>query len=127
VADNILTPELLNEVYSSLKTYIEEHYAPGEARYFFLKSRKKILPYFQQLEQITVDDEGQVHLSAQQLDDGLTLAFAVWMQQFIKELHSELIGFPLPDIEALTEAHRQPLEAAGFYEFFRQASELEYE
>ena len=127
MAETSITPELLKEVFSALNTYLEEHYAPGEAHYFFQKSREKILPYFHQLEQFKLTDDGQLHIETSRLDDGVVLAFAVWLQQFMKEVRAEMIGLPLPDIETLTESHQAPLEAAGFYEFFQQASELEYE
>ncbi len=127
MTDQVLTTELFQEVFTALKEFVEERYGEGESLYFFRISREKILPYFHHAGQFDVDDRGELVLKEAVVNDRYLLAFAVWMQQYLKEVQQEIIGLTIPEIEALTEAHKTSLETSGFYEFFHQAEELEYE
>ncbi len=122
-----LTPDIFLTVFTAFKSYVEAHYGEGEAAYFFHLSREKILPYFHPVKQFVVNEAGDLVIQADELDERFLLAFAAWLQQAMKEISREILGLPLPSIETLTESHKSTLEAVGFYEFFRQAGELEYD
>ena len=125
--DTSLTPELFQNVFSAMQAYVESHYGAGEAAYFFQQSREKVRPYFPHVDQFEMDEDGTLVVKESDPDERALLAFAAWMQQFMKEIQQEIIGLPLPDIETLTEDYKTALETSGFYEFFRQAEELEFE
>jgi len=127
VSNTPLTRELFQNVFSALQAYVESHYGAGEAAYFFQQSREKVQPYFPHVDQFEITEDGALVVTESEPDERALLAFAAWMQQFMKEIQQEIIGLPLPDIETLTEDFKAMLKSSGFYEFFRQAEELEFD
>lgn len=67
-----------------------------------------------------------MQINCEEISENDLLAFAVWMQQFIRELKGFVVGIGNLDIRMLTEEVSEELEQSGFYEYYRQAQELEY-
>lgn len=92
----------------------------------FDSSYQKIIPYFQLLSQFKISDKNELIIEQSNIGDKELLAFTVWIQQFIKELKQFMVGLGKLNIETLTEEIKEQLEEIGFYEYYKQATELEY-
>lgn len=89
-------------------------------------SHQKIIEYFQVLSIFQVSSSNELVINKNHISDKELLAFTVWIQQFIKELKDFMVGLGKFDIETLTGEIKEELEAIGFYEYYKQAMELEY-
>lgn len=87
---------------------------------------KTILQYFHSLQNFSVTEDWRLQINCEEISENDLLAFAVWMQQFIRELKGFVVGIGNLDIRMLTEEVSEELEQSGFYEYYRQAQELEY-
>jgi len=87
---------------------------------------KTILQYFHSLQNFSVTEDWHLQINCEEISENDLLAFAVWMQQFIRELKNFVVGIGNLDIRMLTEEVSEELEQSGFYEYYRQAQELEY-
>ena len=92
----------------------------------FDSSYQKINSYFQLLSQFQISEKNELIIEQDNVSDKELLAFTVWIQQFIKELKQFMVGLGTLNIETLTEEIKEQLEEIGFYEYFKQAMELEY-
>lgn len=85
-----------------------------------------ILQYFHSLKNFSVTEDWRLQIIRNNISENDLLAFAVWMQQFIRELKGFVVGIGNLDIRMLTEEVSEELEQSGFYEYYRQAQELKY-
>ena len=121
-----IDPEILKEAFDLCRSFALPLLGTELTTQFLKESYRKILPYFHVLKYFKLNDTAQLSIAKNALTDKELLCFAVWMQQFLKEIQQFMIGIGRVDIEAITESIKEPLEAMGFYEYFHQAEELEY-
>jgi len=89
-------------------------------------SHQQILPYFQVLSKFKVTDNNELKIELKNITDKELLGFTVWVQQFIKELRKFMVGLGKLTIESITSEIKDELEEVGFYEYYKQATQLEY-
>ena len=89
-------------------------------------SYEQIRSYFQVLTVFKISQKNELLIGQSNLSDKELLAFTVWIQQFIKELKQFMVGLGKLNIETLTTEIKDQLEEIGFYEYYKQAKELEY-
>ena len=121
-----LTPEIFYQVFHICLSYAQSIVGKKIAQDLLRKSYDKILPYFHILKSFRWDDVDDFQVVNDNPTEKELLGFAVWMQQFIKEVQDFMIGLPEISIEELTADLKADLDACGFYEFYHQAEELEY-
>ncbi|NIV04510.1 hypothetical protein GWN26_12280 [Candidatus Saccharibacteria bacterium] len=118
--------ELLKQVYINCSNYSLSIIGEKKSKSLLHASRQTILPYFPNLESLQLDGKGQLQINTKEIGERELLAFVVWIQQFIRELKTFLVGIGHLDIQMLTSDIKEQLEKIGFYEYYRQAQELEY-
>lgn len=123
---NGLSPELLQKTYDLCYHFTASLMGRRKTRQLLDASYHTVLPYFPGLRQFRLDEEGSLQILSPTPGDKELLAFAVWMQQFMKEVKQYMVGLGRLRIEALTEEIRPQLERVGFYEYFYQSAELDY-
>lgn len=119
-------PELVIKVYTICFDFAVSFLGNKKSGELLRSSYETIQPYFQSLEKFSVDKELRLRVNSETLTEKELLAFTVWIQQFIRELKNYLVGLGNINIEKLTGEIQDELEATGFYEYYRQAQELEY-
>ena len=104
----------------------EAHIGAQATGEIFQDSYRKILDYFPNLDIFYIDNTFHLQIDGAIPDENQLLAFAVWIQQFIREFQQMMVGLPEIDIRQLTLEAAETLEKAGFYDFYQQASQLRY-
>ena len=92
----------------------------------FDASYQKIKPYFQVLSIFEITNKNELIITQSKITDKELLGFTVWIQQFIKELKQFMVGLGKFNIESITVEIRDELEEIGFYDYYKQAMELDY-
>ena len=123
--ETAISNDILSTVFESCRSYAAPLIGAQETDHVLSLSHRKILPYFQNLASFSFDVEG-LKINKEQLSDHELLAFAVWIQQFVREFKSMMVGVHDLTIHKLTADIEQQLNAIGFYEFYEQAKQLEY-
>lgn len=121
-----LSTELLQRTFNSCFLFAEAHIGAQATGEIFQDSYRKILDYFPNLDIFYIDSNLLLQVDGANPDENQLLAFAVWIQQFIREFQQMMIGLPEIDIRKLTLEAAEALENAGFYDFYQQASQLRY-
>lgn len=121
-----VSAELLTTVYRRCFGFAANILGNKKSGELLQSSYKTILQYFHSLQNFSVTEDWRLEISRDEITEKDLLAFAVWMQQFIRELKSFVVGIGNLDIRTLTEEVSKELEQCGFYEYYRQALELEY-
>ncbi len=121
-----LSPDLLHKTYQLCHQFTASLMGRRKTRQLLENSYRTVLPYFPGLRQFRLDEGGGLEILTSTPSDKELLAFAVWMQQFMKEVKKYMVGLGRLRIEALTEEIRPQLESVGFYEYFYQSAELDY-
>jgi hypothetical protein len=89
-------------------------------------SYQKIKPYFQVLAKFEITNKNELKITQGTITDKELLGFTVWIQQFIKELKQFMVGLGKFNIESITVEIKDELEEIGFYDYYKQAMELDY-
>lgn len=118
--------ELLRTVLDNCRNYGQQLLGESKCRNMLQASYQVVLPYFPYLEQLKISDSFEIGATEAQISEKEILAFSAWMQHFISSLKSFMVGLGRLDITDLTGELHDPLETIGFYEFYRQARELQY-
>jgi len=126
VTNHSSSPHILQHVYYICYNFSASLIGKKKTREMFDNSYQKIIPYFQLLSQFKISDKNELIIEQDNISDKELLAFTVWIQQFIKELKQFMVGLGKLNIETLTEEIKEQLEEIGFYEYYKQATELEY-
>ncbi|NOX38827.1 MAG: hypothetical protein GXO78_14950 [Calditrichaeota bacterium] len=121
-----IDPEIIKKTFDLCRSFALNILGTELTTQFLKDSYRKILPYFHVLKHFKLNDTAHLNIAKNTLTDKELLSFAVWMQQFLKEIQHFMIGLEKIEIESLTESLKEPLQQMGFYEYFHQAEELEY-
>jgi hypothetical protein len=124
--NNKISPKLLQHLYTLCYNFSASLIGKKKTREMLDASREQILAYFQVLSVFKISDKNELIVEQESLSDKELLAFTVWIQQFIKELKQFMVGLGKLNIETLTTEIKDQLEEIGFYEYYKQAKELEY-
>lgn len=124
--ENAINPQLLQHLYSLCYNFSASLIGKKKTREMLEESHKKISEYFQVLPIFQISNGNELIIGNKNISDKELLAFTVWIQQFIKELKNFMVGLGKFDIKTLTAEIQDELEAVGFYEYYKQAMELEY-
>ncbi len=123
--ETAIKSDILATVFENCRAFAAPLIGTQETDHVLSLSHRKILPYFQNLASFHFDVDG-LKVTKEQLTEHELLAFAVWIQQFIREFKSMMIGVRHLTIRQLTSSIETQLNDIGFYEFYEQAKELEY-
>lgn len=121
-----ISPQILQHIYYICYNFSASLIGKNKTREMFDASYQKIVPYFQMLSQFKISEKNELIIEQNDIGENELLAFAVWIQQFIKELKRFMVGLGKLNIESLTEEIKKQLEEISFYEYYKQAMELEY-
>ncbi len=92
----------------------------------FGESYRKILPYFHVLTKFQIGADHRLMVKGNSINENEMLSFAVWIQQFLRDLKQFMVGLGHVEIEQITAALEKQLQASDFYKFYHQAQELDY-
>ncbi|MFQ5583238.1 MAG: hypothetical protein ACE5GL_02235 [Calditrichia bacterium] len=120
------SPEIIKHVYSLCYNFSATLVGKEKTRELLLKSYRKILPYFQSLSSFEMDKKNGLMIQKPDISEKEFLSFTVWIQQFIKDFKAFMVGLHHLSIETITAEIKDQLEETGFYEYYREATELEY-
>lgn len=123
---NPVSAELVNTVYCRCFGFAASILGNKKSGELLQSSYKTILQYFHSLQNFSVTEDWRLQINCGEISGNDLLAFAVWMQQFIRELKGFVVGIGNLDIRMLTEEESEELEQSGFYEYYYQAQELKY-
>ena len=126
IGEQRLSVDLLSGIYRECLGFFSKYLGDVKSTQLMQFSYQTILPYFPNLAHFQIDDTHQVQYQAPRLTETDFLAFTVWMQQFVKEAKNMLVGAGKIDIRQITKSIEAELETVGFFEFYRQAGELDY-
>ncbi len=118
--------EILMKTYELCFRYALQLVGPQKAKQIMQNSYQTILPYFHVLKSFKIQTNGHLSVKNKELSENEVVGFAVWMQQFVKELKEFMVGLGKTDIEDITSEIRERLNEIHFYEYYHQAQELEY-
>lgn len=124
--EKTISAALLGRVYTICYEFGVTLLGKRTSETYMRSSRETVLPYFPYIKKFSINEEKNLQIEGENITDKELLAFAVWMQQFIREMKHLLVGIGHLDIRHLTEEIQGELEQAGFYEYYRQAQKLEY-
>lgn len=125
-SNNSISPQLLQHLYTLCYNFSASLIGKKKTRDLLESSHQQILPYFQVLSKFKVMDNNELKIELKTITDKELLGFTVWLQQFIKELRKFMVGLGKLTIESITSEIKDELEEVGFYEYYEQATELEY-
>jgi len=118
--------ETLRNLYRLLFNFSSSLIGKNKTRELLDDSYEKILPYFQSLKRYHINETNDLVLESKIVTEKEFLSFTVWIQQFIKDLKKFMVGLSKLDIQTITSEIKDELEEVGFYEYYKQATELEY-
>ena len=121
-----VSAELLTTVYRRCFGFAANILGKKKSGELLQSSYKTILQYFHSLQNFSITEDWRLQINCEEISEKDFLAFAVWMQQFIRELKDFVVGIGNLDIRMLTEEMSEELERSGFYEYYQQAQELKY-
>jgi hypothetical protein len=124
--NNAISPQLLQHLYTVCYNFSASLLGKKKTREMLETSYQKILPYFQVLSIFEINSKNELVITQSTISDKELLGFAVWIQQFIKELKNFMVGLGKFNIESITVEIKDELEEIGFYDYYKQAMELDY-
>jgi hypothetical protein len=124
--NNSISPQLLQHLYTLCYNFSASLIGKKKTREMLESSHRQIQPYFQVLSKFKVTDDNGLKIELKTITDKELLGFTVWVQQFIKELRKFMVGLGKLTIESITSEIKDELEEVGFYEYYKQATELDY-
>ena len=124
--NNGISPQLLQHLYTVCYNFSASLMGKKKTREMLETSYQKILPYFQVLSIFEINSKNELKITQSTISDKELLGFTVWIQQFIKELKNFMVGLGKFTIESITVEIKDELEEIGFYDYYKQAMELDY-
>lgn len=125
-ANKTISPQLLQHLYTVCYNFSASLIGKKKTREMFDASYQKIKPYFQVLSTFEITNKNELKITEGKITDKELLGFTVWIQQFIKELKQFMVGLGKFNIESITVEIKDELEEIGFYDYYKQAMELDY-
>lgn len=126
MTNNTISPQLLQHLYTVCYNFSASLIGKKKTREMLETSYQKILPYFQALSIFEINSKNELKITQSTISDKELLGFTVWIQQFIKELKNFMVGLGKFNIESITVEIKDELEEIGFYDYYKQAMELDY-
>lgn len=126
MTNNTISPQLLQHLYTVCYNFSASLIGKKKTREMLETSYQKILPYFQALSIFEINNKNELKITQSTISDKELLGFTVWIQQFIKELKNFMVGLGKFNIESITVEIKDELEEIGFYDYYKQAMELDY-
>lgn len=124
--NNTINPQLLQHLYTVCYNFSASLIGKKKTREMLDTSYQKIKPYFQVLAKFELTNKNELKITQGTITDKELLGFTVWIQQFIKELKQFMVGLGKFSIESITVEIKDELEEIGFYDYYKQAMELDY-
>lgn len=124
--NNAISPQLLQHLYTLCYNFSASLIGKKKTKEMLDTSYQKILPYFQVLSIFEITNKTELKITQSTISDKELLGFTVWIQQFIKELRNFMVGLGKFNIESITVEIKDELEEIGFYDYYKQAMELDY-
>ena len=121
-----INPQLLQHLYTVCYNFSASLIGKKKTREMWDTSYQKINPYFQVLSKFEITSKNELKITEGNITDKELLGFTVWIQQFIKELKQFMVGLGKFNIESITVEIKDELEEIGFYDYYKQAMELDY-
>jgi len=118
--------EILKKVYLYCFQYSRDLVGSRKTLEFFNQSYQRIFPYFHVLKIFKIEANGNLKIDRETLTENELVGFAVWIQQFVKELKDYMVGLSKTEIEDLTREIQDQLNEIQFYDYYHEAQELEY-
>ena len=126
MTNNTISPQLLQHLYTVCYNFSASLIGKKKTREMLETSYQKILPYFQALSIFEINNKNELKITQSTISDKELLGFTVWIQQFIKELKNFMVGLGKFNIQSITVEIKDELEEIGFYDYYKQAMELDY-
>lgn len=126
MTNNTISPQLLQHLYTVCYNFSASLIGKKKTREMLETSYQKILPYFQALSIFEINSKNELKITQSTISDKELLGFTVWIQQFIKELKNFMVGLGKFNIQSITVEIKDELEEIGFYDYYKQAMELDY-
>ncbi|RMF59302.1 MAG: hypothetical protein D6748_06745 [Calditrichaeota bacterium] len=121
-----ISTNIFPSIYERSLRYFSKWLGASRTTHLAQEAYEKIVDYFPNLQMIFSLKEETLQVSPQPVDEKRLIAFAVWLQQFVKLCKQNLVGIGEPDIMEITDPLKDVLESNGFYQFYQDAQELEY-
>ena len=118
--------EILQKVYLSFHAFVAEFVGDKKAEEFARQTYRLTCRYYRKLESLQLNEDNRLNSEMEYLEDPQILGFSLWMNNFVNELKSFMIGVGDIELDAIVGSLRSPLEKTGFFEYFQQAEELKY-
>jgi len=117
---------LVEKVFTQCFEFSRQIVGEKKTAELFSESYRKILPYFHVLTKFQIGTDHQLMVKGDSINENEMLSFAVWIQQFLRDLKQFMVGLGHVEIEQITAALESQLNDAGFYRFYHQAQEFDY-
>ncbi|MEL6821850.1 MAG: hypothetical protein AAFP70_08830 [Calditrichota bacterium] len=121
-----LSPDLFKQVFTACYDFAGMLVGERKASKQCQESYMALLPYFYHLNRFDFSVKRELDVLIAEPGDNELLAFAAWMQLFLRYMQNELAGLDNVDIRILTGEYALDLEPTNFYDYYLQASRLEY-
>lgn len=121
-----VSPQLFEQVFQACYEFSGMLLGERKTRRICQDSYMALLPYFYHLNRFDFSNKSQLDVLIAEPGDNEVLAFAVWMQLFLRYMQNELAGLDAVDIRILTGEYALDLEPTNFYDYYNHAAELQY-
>lgn len=122
----ILQNELIEKIFGQCFEFTRKIVGDKKTMDLFSSSYSKILPYFHVLSKFQIGADYRLMVKGDGVNENELLSFAVWIQEFIRELKHFMVGLGHVKIEEITSELENQLKNSDFYQFYHQAQEFEY-
>jgi len=121
-----VSPQLFEQVFLACYEFAGMLLGERKTRRICHDSYMALLPYFYHLNRFDFSAKNKLDVLIAEPGDNEVLAFAVWMQLFLRYMQNELAGLDAVDIRILTGEYALDLEPTNFYDYYNHAAELHY-
>ncbi|MGH1366295.1 MAG: hypothetical protein ACRBF0_22230 [Calditrichia bacterium] len=121
-----VSPQLFEQVFLACYEFAGMLLGERKTRRICHDSYMALLPYFYHLNRFDFSAKNKLDVLIAEPGDNEVLAFAVWMQLFLRYMQNELAGLDAVDIRILTGEYALDLEPTNFYDYYNHAAELQY-
>jgi hypothetical protein len=118
--------DTLQKVYLSFHAFVADFVGDKKAEEFARQTYRLTCRYYRKLESLQLNEDNILNSENESIEDPEILGFSLWMNNFVNELKSFMIGVGDVELETIVGSLRTPLEKTGFFEYYQQAEELKY-
>ena len=118
--------EMLQKVYLSFHAFVADFVGDKKAEEFARQTYRLTGRYYRKLESLQLNGNNILNSENEFIEDPEILGFSLWMNNFVNELKSFMIGVGDIELDTIVGPLRNSLEKTGFFEYFQQAEELKY-